>query len=174
MSSRFEHPDTPEEPLSMTNRLVADDFEGSWEDLPPIKLPDRCAFFVRNDLEALRAVRHQRDHQRELLIAPEALWEFHVVKRLLDMGLHVVTDSGATVEVPSEQRDTDPGRVWVLTSDDEEPQPHTLDTLLVERERPEAGTRKNLHTPGSLEWWHETMVALAHPGMTMVCEGETA
>lgn len=168
----FEHPDAPQAPLTVTNRLVADGFAGTWEELEPLELPDRAAFFARNNLEALRAVRHQREHQRELLIAAQSRFEPALVDDLLALGLTVVSDGGATVQEPPTQRATDPGRIWLLTSGSTgRPKQvgHTLDTLLTVRGKQPPRTWLNPYTPGAYAWWQVTTLALAHPGTSMVC-----
>lgn len=167
----FDHPDTPRPPLSADNRIVAGDFDGSWAELPPITLPDRAAVFVRDDLEALRAVWHQRQHQRELLVAAASRREPGLEQDLLDLGLTIVAD-GEIVAEPKEQRTTRPGRVWLLTSGSTgRPKQvgHTLDTLLTVRGKQPPRTWLNPYTPGAYAWWQVTTLALAHPGTSMVC-----
>lgn len=168
----FEHPDAPQAPLSASNRIVANGFEGSWAELPELKLPDRAAVFVRDDLEALRAVWHQREHNRELLIAAESRREPGLEQALLDLGLDIVADGGETVIRSEVERMTDPGRVWLLTSGSTgRPKHvgHTLDTLLTVRGKQPARTWLNPYTPGAYAWWQVTTLALAHPGTGMVC-----
>ncbi len=166
-----EHPDTPQAPLTATNRLVAGDFDGTWADLEPIDLPDRAAVFVRDDLDALRAVWHQREHHRELLVAAESRREPGLEEDLLALGLSIVVD-GELVREPETSRPTDPGRVWLLTSGSTgRPKQvgHTLDTLLTVRGKQPPRTWLNPYTPGAYAWWQVTTLALAHPGTAMVC-----
>lgn len=169
--SRFEHPDAPQAPLSAKNTLVAGDFVGTWEDLEPLALPDRAAVFAADDMEALRAVWHQHQNQRELLVAADSRREPGLQQQLLDLGLTIVAD-GATVAEPTEDRTTTAGRVWLLTSGSTgrpKQVAHTLDTLLTVRGKQPARTWLNPYTPGAYAWWQVTTLALAHPGTSMVC-----
>lgn len=166
----FEHPDAPEAPLSGGNRIVANGFAGTWEELEPIELPDRAAVFVHDDLEALRAVWHQRQHVKELLVAAESRREPGLEEALVELGLSIVADGEVVTEAA--ERATDPGRVWLLTSGSTgRPKQvgHTLDTLLTVRGKQPARTWLNPYTPGAYAWWQVTTLALAHPGTSMVC-----
>ena len=166
-----EHPDAPQPPLTATNHIVAGDFDGTWADLEPMQLPECAAVFVRDDLEALRAVWHQQEHMRELLVAADSRREPGLEQDLLDLGLNIVAD-GEVVAEPAEQRRPRRGRVWLLTSGStgrpKQVGP-TLDTLLTVRGKQPARTWLNPYTPGAYAWWQVTTLALAHPGTSMVC-----
>lgn len=165
------HPDAPQPPLTAANRIVAGEFDGTWADLEPLELPECAAVFVRDDLEALRAVWHQQQHQRELLVAAASRREPGLEQDLLDLGLNIVAD-GAVVAEPAEQRRPRRGRVWLLTSGSTgRPKQvgHTLDTLLTVRGKQPTRTWLNPYTPGAYAWWQVTTLALAHPGTSMVC-----
>lgn len=162
--------------MTSSNRIVADGFVGTWADLEPLALPDRAAFFVRTDLEALRAVRHQHENPRELLVAADTRMEPTLVSDLQGIGLDVVSEGGDTVEPASFERPTDEGRIWLLTSGSTgRPKHvgHTLDSLLTVRTEQPQRTWLNPYTPGAYAWWQVTTLALAHPGTSMVCVDAT-
>lgn len=154
------------------NRIVADGFVGTWGDLEPLALPERTAFFADDDLQALRAVRHQHLHDKELLVAAASRREPALEAELGALGLTIVADDGRTVIAPEASGPVQEGRVWLLTSGSTgrpKQVAHTLDSLLTVRGEQPRRTWLNPYTPGAYAWWQVTTLALAHPGTGMVC-----
>ncbi len=152
------------------NKIVTDNFVGTWATLEPTTLPDRAAVFALDDLEALRAAWHQKQHNLELLLTSLVRREPSLEQELLDLGLSIVV--GGEVVAEPKGRTTDEGRIWLLTSGSTgRPKHvgHTLKTLTTVLSPQPERTWMNPYTPGSYAWWQVTTLALTHPGTSMVC-----
>lgn len=159
------------------NLIVTEEFSGRWADLAEVKLPSAAAAFVHSNLDALRAVWAHANNPRETLIAAHARREPGLVADLLELGLAVSEGvDGDDIEEPTNSREADPGRIWLLTSGSTgRPKrvAHTLDSLLTVKTEQAPRVWLNPYTPGAYAWWQVVTLGLSHPDQTIVCVDPT-
>lgn len=161
----------------LTNVLVADGFEGTWNELSPLDIPGKAAFFVSSNLEALRAVReHRLSHNKELLLASETRLDPVMSEQLVGAGFKVLHGDETVLGDSQRTKQSEPSRIWLLTSGSTgRPKrvAHTMESLLTVRGSQPPRRWLNPYTPGSYAWWQVTSLALSHPDTGMVCVDPT-
>lgn len=157
-----------------SNRIVADGFAGTWDELPAADLPAASAVFAAAHLDALRAVWHQANSpDNELLVASSGRKETGLIDDLQALGLAMVDLAGAEIQVtPGDPgHDAVPGRVWLLTSGSTgrpKQVAHTLDSLTTVRAEQPPRTWLCPYTPGAYAWWQVTTLGLFQPNQNVV------
>ncbi|MBB2985451.1 AMP-binding protein [Terracoccus luteus] len=173
------------------NRVVTQDFDGTWEQLQSLPLPPSSALAARHHLDAVRAVRTAADGAHELLVAGRSRLTADLRDELRAEGLAVVDvvdvggsadtgdaadvgdTTGGPVEVtsPTTDREPVPGRVWLLTSGSTgRPKrvAHTLDSLTTVGGDQPPRTWLCPYAHGAYAWWQVVTLGLRHPGQDIL------
>lgn len=167
----------PEGAGSALDNVLVDAATGvrtSWRELPDVDVPAPAAVVVPSSFDALPWVAaHQRTGD-ELLVVADSRMEETLRAELRSGGFSVVASTAGVateVEPPTEPRDPEPGRLWLLTSGSTgRPKQigHTLASLTtVKGDLP---PRRWLcpYSPGTYAWWQVVTLSLGHPGQDLV------
>lgn len=147
----------------------------TWADLPRVDLVGPAAVVVEDSYAALAWAREHALTGAELLIVARPRMEATLRAELREAGFSIVT--GDEVEPPTNRRDAEDGRLWLLTSGSTgRPKRigHTLDSLTTVAG--DLAPRRWLcpYSPGTYAWWQVVTLALGTPGQDLVVVDPTA
>lgn len=163
------------EPRGAGNRIVTTGYVGTWADLPGRpELPSASAVLAEDNTDAVRAVWQHvtddaRETARETLITSARRVDDEQAAGFRAAGLAVA--HADRVDPAEVDRDTEPGRLWLLTSGSTgrpKQVAHTLDSLTtVSGEQP---SRVWLcpYATGAYAWWQVVSLSLTVPGQDVV------
>jgi len=164
-------------PAVEQNRLidVATGAELSWSELPARDIPAPAAVVVESSFEALSWARAHALTGAELVIVARARIEENLRADLLSAGFSVVEPDGT--RAPTERREPEPDRLWLLTSGSTgRPKRigHTLESLTTVSG--DLAPRRWLcpYSPGTYAWWQVVTLALGSPNQDLVVVDPTA
>ena len=151
------------------NRIITRGFDGRWDQLEDLKLPDAAAVLVRDNHDAARAVWAAATADSEVLVASRTRVTPDLADDLRAAGLAVV--DGADVTPPTTERDATPGRVWLLTSGSTgrpKQVAHTLASLTTVAGDQPRRTWLCPYAHGAYAWWQVVTLSIAHPGQDVL------
>ena len=165
-----------------SNRVVVGDFDGTWSELAsaaygstsePLTPPRAAAFLVSGHRGAAQAAYWAAtDTSRETLIATQARIDEEQAEGFRADGLALVRDvDGLNVSTPTETREPEAGRVWLLTSGSTgrpKQVAHTIKSLTTVGGNQPARTWLCPYTPGAYAWWQVVTLSLNLPGQDIV------
>ncbi|MEO7447204.1 MAG: class I adenylate-forming enzyme family protein [Humibacillus sp.] len=156
-------------PPGAANRIITTGFDGRWDQLEALEVPDAAAVLVRDNLEAARAVWAAATGQHELLVASRSRVTADLAQDLLGAGLSLVDDGH--VEMTTAPHPLVSGRVWLLTSGSTgRPKrvAHTLESLTTVGGEQPRRTWLCPYAHGAYAWWQIVTLSIAHPGQDVL------
>ena len=151
------------------NRIITRGFDGRWEELEGMELPDAAAVLVRDNHEAARAVWAAATGDTEVLVASRTRVTPDLADDLRSAGLAIV--DGEEVTAPSTERAATAGRVWLLTSGSTgrpKQVAHTLASLTTVAGDQPRRTWLCPYAQGAYAWWQVVTLSIAHPGQDVL------
>ncbi len=151
------------------NRIITRGFDGRWDELESMRLPDAAAVLVRDNHDAARAVWAAASGDSEVLVASRTRVTPDLADDLRAAGLAVV--DGDDVAAPTTDRDATPGRVWLLTSGSTgrpKQVAHTLESLTTVAGDQPRRTWLCPYAHGAYAWWQVVTLSIAHPGQDVL------
>lgn len=156
-------------PAGAANRIITRGFDGRWDELEALELPDAAAVLVGDNHDAARAVWAAATSDREVLVASRSRITPDLADDLRGAGLAVV--DGDDVAAPTQERDAVAGRVWLLTSGSTgRPKrvAHTLGSLTTVAGDQPRRTWLCPYAHGAYAWWQVVTLSIAHPGQDVL------
>jgi len=151
------------------NRIITRGFDGRWDELEGMELPDAAAVLVRDNHEAARAVWAAATGDTEVLVASRTRVTPDLADDLRSAGLAIV--DGEEVTAPSTERAATAGRVWLLTSGSTgrpKQVAHTLASLTTVAGDQPRRTWLCPYAQGAYAWWQVVTLSIAHPGQDVL------
>lgn len=151
------------------NRIITRGFDGRWDELEDLQLPDAAAVLVRDNHDAARAVWAAATRGTEVLVASRTRVTPDLADDLRAAGLSVV--DGADVAPATTERDATAGRVWLLTSGSTgrpKQVAHTLASLTTVAGDQPRRTWLCPYAHGAYAWWQVVTLSIAHPGQDVL------
>ena len=151
------------------NRIITRGFDGRWDELEGLRLPDAAAVLVGDNHDAARAVWAAATGDREVLVASRTRVTPDLADDLRGAGLSIV--DGTDVTPPTTQRDATAGRVWLLTSGSTgrpKQVAHTLASLTTVGGDQPRRTWLCPYAHGAYAWWQVVTLSIAHPGQDVL------
>ncbi|GAA2026000.1 hypothetical protein GCM10009740_14680 [Terrabacter terrae] len=151
------------------NRIITRGFDGRWDQLEGMELPDAAAVLVRDNHEAARAVWAAATGDTEVLVASRTRVTPDLADDLRSAGLAIV--DGEEVTAPSTERAATAGRVWLLTSGSTgrpKQVAHTLASLTTVAGDQPRRTWLCPYAQGAYAWWQVVTLSIAHPGQDVL------
>ena len=151
------------------NRIITRGFDGRWDELESLQLPEAAAVLVGDNHDAARAVWAAATGDSEVLVASRTRVTPDLADDLRRAGLAIV--DGADVTAPTTPRDATPGRVWLLTSGSTgrpKQVAHTLASLTTVAGDQPRRTWLCPYAHGAYAWWQVVTLSIAHPGQDVL------
>lgn len=151
------------------NRIITRGFDGRWDELESMPLPDAAAVLVRDNHDAARAVWAAATGHGEVLVASRTRVTPDLADDLRSAGLTVV--DGADIAPPTARRNATSGRVWLLTSGSTgrpKQVAHTLASLTTVAGDQPRRTWLCPYAHGAYAWWQVVTLSIAHPGQDVL------
>ena len=151
------------------NRIITSGFDGRWDQLETMELPDPAAVLVGDNHDAARAVWAAARGDREVLVASRTRVTDDLAEDLRAAGLALV--DGDHVTAPTRAREATAGRVWLLTSGSTgRPKrvAHTLASLTTVAGDQPPRTWLCPYAHGAYAWWQVVTLSIAHPGQDVL------
>ncbi|WP_374968542.1 AMP-binding protein [Terrabacter sp. BE26] len=156
-------------PAGAGNRIITRGFDGRWDELEGMELPEAAAVLVRDNHEAARAVWAAATGHTEVLVASRTRVTPDLADDLRSAGLAIV--DGEEVTAPSTERGATAGRVWLLTSGSTgrpKQVAHTLASLTTVAGDQPRRTWLCPYAHGAYAWWQVVTLSIAHPGQDVL------
>jgi len=151
------------------NRIITRGFDGRWDELEGMELPDAAAVLVRDNHEAARAVWAAATGDTEVLVASRTRVTPDLADDLRSAGLAIV--DGEEITAPSTERAATAGRVWLLTSGSTgrpKQVAHTLASLTTVAGDQPRRTWLCPYAQGAYAWWQVVTLSIAHTGQDVL------